>query len=361
MAQAPGRKKRILYGVHGYGRGHAARAQAILPELTQRYDVRVLAGDDAYDQLRDLVDVVRIPVLRYYHKPNGRRSVGKTLWRGLRSFGDLLVGGAGIRHVRGEIERFKPDVVLSDSEGWTHHAARRMGVPRISFDHYGIMVHCRLPMSAVDRLTVAAESAVYRILVAKPDRAIVVAFFAGEPKRPGVAVVGPLIRAEARRITPADGEHLLAYFSNAQANFTPQAQRALQELDGPVKVYGPERVGREGHIEYCPIANEPFLRDLASAKAVLATAGNQLISEAIHFGKPLLLVPEQALEQRLNAQIIERWQAGMYATPNTLTGELLGRFLARRDEMAAQVVQHRRDGLAEALDAIDEAVRDLTG
>ena len=36
---------RIAYGVHGYGRGHSSRALAVLPELTKRHDVLVLAGD----------------------------------------------------------------------------------------------------------------------------------------------------------------------------------------------------------------------------------------------------------------------------------------------------------------------------
>lgn len=50
---AAGEKLRIIYGVHGYGRGHAARAQAVLPELVRHYDVLVLAGDEALDAIRE--------------------------------------------------------------------------------------------------------------------------------------------------------------------------------------------------------------------------------------------------------------------------------------------------------------------
>jgi hypothetical protein len=35
---------RILYGVFGYGRGHATRALSVLPELMERHEVTVLAG-----------------------------------------------------------------------------------------------------------------------------------------------------------------------------------------------------------------------------------------------------------------------------------------------------------------------------
>jgi UDP:flavonoid glycosyltransferase YjiC (YdhE family) len=34
---------RILYGVHGYGRGHAVRSLAVLSELRLRHEVLVLA------------------------------------------------------------------------------------------------------------------------------------------------------------------------------------------------------------------------------------------------------------------------------------------------------------------------------
>ena len=353
-------KKRILYGVHGYGRGHAARAQAILPDLTQRYDVLVLAGDDAYDQLHADYDVRRIPVLRYYHTPDGKRSNWLTAKHGLESFGDLWFRGEGMRQVQQIMREFRPDVVLSDSETWSLHAAQKVGVPRISFDHYGIIVHCHLEMSAMDHLICSAESLVYHMLVGHPDRAIVVAFYEGMPRHESVSVVGPLIRKEARAITPTDDGHLLTYFSNSRINFTDQIAAALEQLDCPVKVYGPKGEGRSGNVEYCPIGNEPFLRDLASARAVFCTAGNQLISEAIHFGKPLLLMPEQALEQRLNAQYIERWGGGQATIRDEVTVELLQGFLVRRDEMAANIIEHRRAGLAAALAAIDRAVTELT-
>ena len=117
--------------------------------------------------------------------------------------------------------------------------------------------------------------------------------------------------------------------------------------------------GSEGNLQFRPTANRPFLDDLASCRAVLATSGNQLISEAIHFGKPMLLMPEQSLEQRLNAQIVTRWRIGMQTRPQRVTGELLRTFLDRCDEFAANIPAHRRDGLTEAVAAIDGAVDEL--
>jgi len=331
-----------------------------LPELIQRYDVLVLAGDDAWDQLHEDFPVVRIPVLRYYQRAGGRRSKSLTIRRNVVHLRDMLLGGPIRKRVSREIQRFGADVVISDSEGWAHHAAKRLGIPRISFDHYGIMTFCRPPMSRADRLVCWAESLVYRALVCNPDRVIAVAFFDAEPARPGVSVVGPILRQVARETAPTEGDYLLAYFSNAKANFTPQIEQALRDLDIPVVVYGPKRGGIDGTLDFRPAANLPFVRDLAGCRAVFSTAGNQLISEALHFGKPIMMMPEDSLEQRLNARIVCEWGIGMETRRGAVSVAALREFMARRDEFAAEAQLRRRDGLAEALAEIDRAIGDLT-
>jgi uncharacterized protein (TIGR00661 family) len=356
----PSDRKRILYGVHGYGRGHAARALAMLPRLMDAYDVCVLAGDDAYDQLSAEYDVMRIPALRYYQGRKGRRSAYQTIKRSIPASLDLLWQGPISYMVEDAMRQFQPDVVISDSEGWTHRAARRLGIPRISFDHFGILVYCRLPMGPWDRFVCRCESICYKALVKKPDRIVTAAFFPGEPVRPGVRVVGPILRELVRQTQPSDGEHLLVYFTNAREHYTPAVEEALRGLDIPVKVYHPHKRGELDNIAYHPLGNEPFVRDLASCRAVLSTSGNQLISEAIYFGKPILTCPEEALEQRLNARFVSDWTIGMGVSQSQLTTEMLQRFLARTDEFKANIPAHQRDGIDEAWDALTEAIESLS-
>ena len=104
------RPVRIAYGVHGYSRGHAARALAVLPELVRRYDVKVYAGGDAYTALSSDFDVERIPTMRYeYHR--GRRSTLRTLWRNLPLFFELVQHGPSVRRLCRSMRAFAPDVV----------------------------------------------------------------------------------------------------------------------------------------------------------------------------------------------------------------------------------------------------------
>ncbi len=355
-----GKRKRILYGVHGYGRGHAARALAILPALQQAYDVMVLAGDDAYDTLTDIADVQRVDVLRYHHNTRGKRSAAKTVAGNAALLADVLCFGPRSKAAAKTIDAFAPDVIISDSEIVTHHVGRRLRVPRISFDHYGIMAFCQLDATRRERFICAAESILYRWLVAKPERIIAVAFYPGQPKREGVTVVGPILRQAVRDQVPSEGDYLLAYFSNPATNFTPAIARVLDALPVPVKIYGPPPEPPTDNCTYCPIDRDVFLQDLAGCGALLSTAGNQLISEAIHLGKPMWLLPEDALEQQLNARYVSRWGIGRSSARTGVTVDALMNFWDEQHTLASNIPAHRRDGLGEALAAIHTAIDDLT-
>ena len=350
---------KIAYGVHGYGRGHAARALAVLPELVRRHDLLVLAADDAYHALRVAYNVVRIPGLRYALGKGGRRSARGTIRRAIPSLLDLKLHGAGMRRVTRALREFGPGVVVSDTEAWTHHAAARLGLPRISFDHFAVLVECDWPMSPSDRLVCRLESLAYRVLMGRPQRCVIASFYDAPPRRAGVRVVGPVLRDLVRRTQPRRGAHLLVYLSNGDHHFTPKVREALAGIDAPVRLYGTSHTAADRNLEFKPLSNERFVADLAACRAVFSTAGNQLISEAVHFGKPMLIMPEDSLEQRLNAQTIQRLGFGLHVPRQGLTAEILNRFLASEAEYAAALAGPKPDGAREAVEAIETFAREL--
>lgn len=213
--------------------------------------------------------------------------------------------------VREIVEGFAPDVVISDAETWTHHVAATLKIPRISFDHIGIMAYCKPHLEPLDRLKAAFDTLCYRRMMGEPERILISSFYDAEPRRPGVKIVGTLPRQTVREMTPRDGEHILVYLNRGQDMLHSQLLDPLEEIGCPVHIYGTERRGRVGRLSFMPPSNLPFLEDLASCRAVVSTAGNQLVGEAIYLGKPILVMPESCVEQRMNALAVERLGIGM--------------------------------------------------
>lgn len=350
---------RIAYGIHGYGRGHATRAMGVLPGLMARHDVLVMAGGDAYNLLKGDYSVERIPSLAFQSGKGGGISFCKTAVRSAPAMVDVFCSGPALEWVMAIVRDFKPDVVVVDAEVWTHRAAARLGVPRIGFDHFGILVYCKPPLPPRDRLSAWFNAFSYRRLMGQPERVIVSSFYDAPPRRPGLSIVGPLLRDEVLQTAPSDGEHLLAYLNKGRSQLTSRIEEQLGALGCPVLVYGMEPQGPKGNLVFRPLANRPFVEDLANCRAVVSTAGNQLVGETMHFGKPILVMPENTVEQRLNAAGVERLGVGMSTTFAKLTAGLVRDFLAKGDEYRANIARVVKQGWKSAGDVLERYVREL--
>jgi uncharacterized protein (TIGR00661 family) len=296
--------------------------------------------------------VVRIPTLSYEYNESGQMSVPRTLKHNVGRAADVVFGGAQFRGVVERMREFAPDVAICDADPWTHRAAARLGVPRISFDHYGILAYCRPPIPLADRLRHARDVLAYRLLTGRPQRIVVSSFYDAPPARAGVRCIGPLLRDAVHGVRPKRGDHLLAYF-NQPALFTARVEDALTKLNRPVVVYGTARTGVNGPLEFRAPADRVFLEDLAACRAVVGTAGNQLVGEAIHLGKPLFVMPESSVEQRVNAAAVVRCGVGVQEAHEKLTVGHLEQFLAREPELSARARAAARDGRAEAMTALE--------
>src|SRR5262249_31113023 len=119
------------------------------------------------------------------------------------------------------------------------------------------------------------------------------------------------------------------------------------------------RTGASGRLEFRPPSERGFLDDLAHCRAVVGTAGNQLVGEALHFGKPMLVMPEDSVEQHVNATAVERCGIGVRADHRRLTPESVRTFLAAEEQHADRARWHARDGRAEALAALERFAHEL--
>jgi uncharacterized protein (TIGR00661 family) len=350
---------RIAYGVHGYGQGHATRAWAVLPELLERHEVRTFAGGDAFEALSDAFVVRKIPTLAFVYR-GGRRSTWRTLERNLPLLRDVITVGETTRSVLDDLRRFAPDVVVCDCEPWTFRAAGLLSIPRISFDHFGIMVRCKVPLPWGDWLRSLVDRSLYQLLLGRAERALVSSFYPAPTRSPDVRLIGPLLRSQVRSLTPSEGSHVLAYFNQGATQLTDSILRALVGAGAEVRLYGSKQRGRAGNLVFRPRADRAFLEDLATCRAVISTAGNQLVGEAMQFGKPLLVLPEASVEQRMNAAAVARLSLGEWVDPAALTPEVIRAFLERASDYAKSALRQAIDGKTHAIETLEQWIAELS-
>jgi uncharacterized protein (TIGR00661 family) len=108
------------------------------------------------------------------------------------------------------------------------------------------------------------------------------------------------------------------------------------------------------NLEYKPISYDEFAADMASCKAVICTAGQQLIGEAAYFGKPVLVVPIPCQhEQSINAHFARLDGLGDYCPADQLSSSRIERFL--RQEFRKRPAINGLDQTIELLDVHHES------
>jgi uncharacterized protein (TIGR00661 family) len=331
-----------------------------LPELARRHSLLCLAGGDAYTAIWPDFPVVRIPTLRFvYAGGTGRISRSLTLLRNLPALLDLVCRGPICETLYGIARDFEPDVIVSDAEAWSHRVAADLKIPIISFDHIGLMCYCRPEVEWFDRPAAWFNVQCYRGLMGRSDRVLVSSFYPVPPRGPEIKVVGPLLRRAVRELVPHQGNYLVAYFNQGKDQLRPALLEALAEVNLPIHVYGSERRGQQGPLTFLPYSNLPFLEDLAGCRAVVSTAGNQLIGEALYLGKPVCVTPEACVEQRLNAAAVVRLGIGMRLRAHEFTGDRLRTFVSQLDRYQDQIGSNVRDGGPEAVEILEQFLREL--
>ncbi len=350
---------RIAYGVMGYGRGHAMRTSAVLPDLMREHEVRVFAGRDAYLALKDRFPCEGLPVIGYQYDASGRLSAPLKFRRNAGLTTDLLTHGPVTREVTRRLDSFAPDIVISDSETWTHRYARAAGIPGIGFDHVGIMAYCKCDFAPEDWLRGPRDALGYRAFMGNPERVLVSSFYPAEPRMSGVKLVGPILRDSVLAAQPTRGNYLLGYFNKGEHQFCNTLETVLRSCVERIIIYGTPQRGVSGNLDFRAPANEAFVRDLAGCKGLISTSGNQLLGEAVYLGKPVLTMPEDVVEQRLNARAVVNMGVGVQARLNRLSLSDLGQFLTNLDTYASNTHQHRRAGRAAALTELRRFLAEL--
>ncbi|WP_242346437.1 MJ1255/VC2487 family glycosyltransferase [Anaeromyxobacter terrae] len=356
---------RILYGVAGEGMGHAIRSRVVIDHLSRSHDVQVVVSGRAHGYLKSLerarLGVNKIWGLSIVYEDNE-----------VRNFRTVLanVKGAALggwpRNVKAYFDlarEFRPDVVVSDFESWSHLFARMHGIPCISVDNNQIVNRGDHPPEVIagHEAEYLVAKAVVKAKLPGCFHYLIATFFQPERLKRRTTLHPPVLRPEILASRPERGEHLLVYQTSTSNEALPEV---LRRSGRECRVYGLRRDlvadARDGNLLWRPFSEPVFIEDLRTAGAVVSGGSFTLMSEAVYLHKPMLAVPvKRQFEQILNARYLERLGYGVAA--GSIDDAVLAGFLARLPELERGLAAYHQDGNRDLLAKLDETLARALG
>jgi uncharacterized protein (TIGR00661 family) len=344
---------KILYGVVGEGMGHATRSRVVLEHLTKLHDVHIVVSGRARDYLaKRFENVHNIWGFTISYEGN---SVSKwqTVLQNLK--GAVTGWPQNVKTYFDLVDRFEPDVVISDFESFSYLYGKNHRLPVISVDNMQIINRCVHEPELLAGFEDSFELTRGIVKAKAPGcfHYLVTSFFHPRVRKERTTLVPSILRPEILAAKPEAGEHLLVYQTMTSNT---QLIEDLRLCGRECRIYGYRRDltsdVREGNLLFRPFSEAGFIDDLRTCRAVVGGGGYTLMSEAVYLHKPMLSVPIGGqFEQVLNALYLEKLGYGMYA--KSLEGDVIARFLERVPQCQTALRAYTQDGNRVMLSTLD--------
>ncbi|HEY3929690.1 MAG TPA: glycosyltransferase family protein [Candidatus Koribacter sp.] len=342
----------ILYGVNGEGAGHSTRSREVLTHLVAMgHKVHVASFDRGLANLRDGFDVTEIFGLRFEYVNNRvryKRTIAKNLFTAPKA-------ARSVRRLMELTEEWKTNLVITDFEPITCHVAHRKRLPVITIDNQHCLTNTDVAIPREFRRDAAAAKLVCRLMTPRAEASLVTTFFMPNVRKSKTFLFPPILRQEILRAKPTDGDAVLIYVTSP----APALANALGSVRAEFIAYGFGREGREGNVIFKRPSMEGFLKDLITAKAIIANAGFSLVTEALHLGKPYLAVPvAHQFEQTFNAYYLARMEYGAWW--EDLNKERIESFLYNLPLYRERLAKYPRQGNEALFAKLDALIGEYT-
>jgi len=307
---------RILYGVAGEGYGHSSRALVIADYLQkQGHEVVILTYGQAYKVLKNKFKTFKVRGLHLFFEKSVL-SMKKTIFNNLRHFTKNFLRWKKFYKL---MQDFKPELCISDMEPIVPILRNWYKLPLICIDNQHRITNLDIEVPKKYYQDYLVAKSVVDSFVKKADYFLVLSFANVKINKKNTIIIPPLIREEVKKI-----KNKVKYENKILIYLTKKDSSILDELKNIREnfvVYGYDKKGKQENIGFK--TKESFLQDLKDCKAIIATAGFTLMSEAIFLKKPYLALPLQGqFEQTLNALFLKKAGFGDY-TENLTEKEIV--------------------------------------
>lgn len=300
---------RIIYSLSGEGSGHSSRSREIITHLQKMgHTVKVASYNRGYSNLKDDFDVLEIEGFSIISEDN-KVSISKTF---SQNFNTILDRYEAVNILKKKyFKEFKPDCVITDFEPMAAYLANELDVPLVTIDNQHRMRYMDFPYPLEWKTDAILIENLIRAMIPRPCVSLVTTFYFGETRNSRTFLFPPILRQSVIEAKPSLGSNILVY--------------ATQEFDSLIKylktfkrenfvVYGFNTEKNEKNLTFKSFCRKGFLEDLASSKAVIATAGFTLMTESFYLGKPYLALPMKGqFEQVLNGLMLDELEYGKCA------------------------------------------------
>ena len=340
---------KILYGVSGEGLGHSSRAKEIILHLRKKgHKVLIMTYGQAYPVLKSLAETIKIEGI-HLHFEGDSLSLKKTINHGTKN---MLTNLKNLNSIKKEINRFKPDLCITDYEPIVPIMRYWYKLPLISIDNQHRLTHVSLKIPPKYRKDFLLAKHATNLCVSRADAFIILSFAKARSLKKNVYIVSPILRKEIQKIKTTKSDNILVY----QTKPNQKLIEILEKIPEKFIVYGYNTQKHEGNLHFKKTSKD-FLKDLASCKAVISTAGFTLISEANYLKKPFFALPLKGqFEQTLNALFLKKANYGNYSdSPNE---QQIRKFLSSIPFYEKNLQKHKTNP-REAFKVIDKVLSKL--
>lgn len=295
----------ILYGLAGEGFGHSSRALLLIPYLKSKgHNVKVITYGQSYEVLKNKFEIMKVHGLHLIFK-KGILKKRDTWDFNAKNFPKNLNNWKQFYDL---INNFKPNLIITDMEPITPMLSNWFNVPLISIDNQHRITNLELDIPKKYMKDYLLAKTIVNLFCRKADDYIISSFSDTKILKEGTFIVPPIIREEIKNLKPNSEGKILVYLSKNDSN----TLSTLKKIPENFAVYGLGLKNNSKNLEFK--SKDTFLKDLEKCKAIIATAGFSLMSEAIYLKKPYLALPLKGqFEQMLNALFLKQAKFGDYS------------------------------------------------